>query len=329
MSDEKDPGDPPVDSTVAVAEPPDLPELETPASLEDSAQPAGQEPAPDKDAEGDAPPAEGDAEQAETEDPFASLDTLIQNIAENDPDRLADAIEKLPEEHRARYLGPDEERVKLANENSAKQWTEAVETAQKTAASYNDQNITSQLQEPLAQMAQVATDRAKAYREDREGSTANVVDANSWAPILGRQLGTIVTNAKTAQESQTRLEILSDFVGTLQEVFPVKLSHADMQKLQSIDSTSIKEWMGEYAGTYIEALQRKGAAPNTEDSESAKELTAQIATINEQFSGKGRKATKGELPAASSQPKNEQEMINWHATGKWTTAQKREWLAKQ
>ena len=33
--------------------------------------------------------------------------------------------------------------------------------------------------------------------------------------------------------------------------------------------------------------------------------------------------------SSSSQPKNEQEAINWHATGKWTTAQKRAWDRKQ
>ena len=291
IDEDKDPGS----SPVAVA---DAPDSEIPDSLEGTEQPAGQEPAPEEDAKGDAPPVDDAAEEAE--DPFVALDELIQNIAENDPDRLADAIEKLPEEHRARYLGPDEARVNLANEETSKQWDKAVETAQQTAATYSDTNIASELQTAMAQMAQVAKDRAQAYRDDREGSTANVVDAGTWTPIVGRQLGKLVTNAKAAQESQTRLEVLSDFVGALQSAFPVKLSPADVTKLQSIPSQSIKEWIGGYAGVYIEALQRNGAP--VEDTTETKALTEQIAKINAALPGKGAKAMKGGEPSAKKAP---------------------------
>jgi len=71
------------------------------------------------------------------------------------------------------------------------------------------------------------------------------------------------------------------------------------------------------------ASKAKEAASNAE----AKVLK-QYAELNRKFPKHGK--PRGGLPASSSRnPKNEQEAINWHATGKWTNAQMRAWRAKQ
>ena len=272
----------PVDPAVAVEDPPVETPVETPEVIE---KPAEQAP------EGDAPPVEGDDETPP--DPEAALEALIQNIAENDPDKLAAAIDKLPEEQRARYLGPDEKRARLEQDQYSGNLATAVSDAQKLTATYTDQNISAEIAPIMRQMAQVSKDRATAYRDEREGSTANVVDADAWTPMIGQKIGNVVTNAKTAQASQTRLEVLSEFIGAMQEAFPVKLTTADVKTLQGIQATDTKDWMNQYAATYVGALQRNGVNATEGDSEATKQLNDQIATINKQFGGSGRKATGG------------------------------------
>ncbi len=57
-------------------------------------------------------------------------------------------------------------------------------------------------------------------------------------------------------------------------------------------------------------------------------ILEQISKVQSALSKNGNNSAGG-APKASSNPKDEQEAINWHATGKWSNAQMRAWRAKQ
>ena len=308
------------ETSTAVAESPAVP----------PSPPESPEPVPEaQEPESDAAAVEGEAPEPESGTPTdegLSVDDqivdAISQLAKDNPDAFDKAITET-DELREKYQGPEGERAKLEAEKAQTTRIGAVNAA---AATY----------QPFSQVVNTAEWQRwgdDLTRQAKEAVKKAIEDGNADVDILpegfGDQLAGLAQYGNDVRTSQ------QGYLGALyQNALHTRLENSKAHRFLSVEEReSVKSMPGiEAIDLYIEVALK--AAPKAvkealkEENAKTRESVDLLERIQSIGGGNGRKATKA-AGQPGSQPQNEQEARNWHATGKWDNKQMRAYLRKQ
>ena len=307
----------------AVADPP----VETPP-VEALETPGEAVPTPEQEQpEGEQP--EGVSETPEKKDEAPTLEQVresaiaqIVDLAESDPEAAAALAEKFgvkPEDVGEEKL--DWEREKGQKERRT-QWIEA----DKIAQSYNPQAVGTYIANRLTEV----NDNLVSAGLDLQAGKAEDASAIRFDhAAVANEMATAYASGREALRLSLNAGFNDVAVGAME-------SHVVYSYLSTEERTQLHEAAN--TGRYDEAIKLFGdaairAAP-AEDKKKNKQEADEAAGLLDKYAalslGLGKNSKPGASQSAgSSQPKDETEAHNWHATGKWTTGQMRAWLAKQ
>ena len=314
------------EETTAVADPPASPS-EPPKPVPEAQEPESDAAA----AEGEVPESESGTptDEGDKEAPIDILASQLETLYETNPDAAERIAKGLPQKVREGLQGAGDIRAEIEAENAQGTRQGVVRSKQSLAASYNANSFFSEVQPLVDQMADAANEAAKKL----DGRDEDVLDSTTWGPHVTQGLSKFIDGAKVAADSAARTELAAVMMSAFESHPSAKrLTAKDREAMNGAAGKTVNEQIAAYIHIYMDVAERNAPAAFTEKKTKELEDTLGIADVIESIAkvagGNGRKATKA-AGQPGSQPKNEQEAINWHATGKWTNAEMRAWRAKQ
>lgn len=311
------------EGAVAVAELP-----QTVEAAEESGVPAAQE----ANVEGaETPETEAGAEQKQedspTVDPEAQLRQVFAELGESNPELLKTMGVAVIEEE----VAPDEATTRLRAVEKRERKLQTDRDKEVAVAAINEvyQGASNQGYRAVVDIAQAAEELLIKQAQD-EGKPATIVQG-SFAVAAGRQIEA-VKNAAWDASMQRAFVIMRDIVRDADG-----LSADDRKAIDAIPfsqaSQSPDTVFAQLLAPLAASSRRKAAPGNAAPDpvkDSAEDAATKLLKALETFQNNGTsRVAAGAGGNTSTQPRNETEARNWHATGKWTTRQMNAWLAKQ
>ena len=319
----------PEEEKVAVAEAPEeTPTIETPPAEEKAVPPSDQEQPKEEGVSGDQKVAD---EAPTAESAVATILDRLEEAAKDNPDIAAELEKRRPKP----TADVEEEKFSWELEKNAQvrtaSWNQAQANSQRYSPQNNQQAVTGVFDQLNELMLSAATDLFDRKIEDPNRVQ---VDSRSWAE---EHIMPIIQGAQTSAYNLAQEAAKGVVLDTL-EKHPSHKYMSTEQRAQYQAAVNTNQ-LGvalklqlDAAGQpapQIKDIAQKATTKAQEDLNLITELNKAMETLG----SNGVKPTGG--AATSSQPKDEQEMTNWHAAGErpggkpFTTAYKRALLAKQ